>query len=211
MKKKVTKKEVKAVEIICIIDKSGSMEATKTDAIGGYNSFIKEQQKLSGETLFSSLFFNAPVEHKLYHDGVAVKDVSLLDETTYIPSGMTALYDAIGVVIDKVLERHSQMKVAPSTLLMILTDGEENSSREYTSEQAKKKLDDVQKNRNWKVIYVGMSADQFTQQAMHNISSKLGVMNYSAQVNSKSAYRAMTLSSIAHVKDNTDDSDKGGN
>lgn len=209
--KQTKKKETqKPTEIICVIDKSGSMASTKADAIGGFNSFIEEQKKLSKTTLFSAMFFNAPAEKKLFYNGMKIKDVEALDENTYVPGGMTALFDAIGTTIDLVTERHSKMKKAPRTLLMILTDGEENSSTEHSAEQIKKKLDELQNKKDWKVVYVGATADKFTHGQMNNIARNLNISGfgnyaaYTATVNVNDAYSTFTSMSTDFVKDNTD-------
>jgi hypothetical protein len=179
-KKKTAKKtkDIKAAEIICVIDRSGSMDSTKADAIGGFNAFLEKQKKLSKKTLISAMFFNAPVEKKLLYDGVKITEVEPLNEQTYVPDGMTALFDAIGTTVGLVLERHGKMKKAPRTLLMILTDGGENSSHEYTSQQIKDKLTELQDKTGWKVAYIGASADAFTQNIMQNISTTLNVKGF---------------------------------
>ena len=89
-------------EIVCIIDKSGSIEVVKEDAIGGFNSFLKEQQELPGEALFTLVLFDT--EYRRVTDGRPVK-VKPLNGKTYSPGGMTALLDAVGITLDRVTRR----------------------------------------------------------------------------------------------------------
>jgi Mg-chelatase subunit ChlD len=203
----MTKKKEQPVEIICVIDRSGSMQSTLNDAIGGFNSFIEEQTKLSKTTLFSAMFFNAPVEKKLFYDGVKISAVVPLDTRSYIPGGMTALFDAIGTTIGIVEDRHSKMKNPPRVLLMILTDGEENSSNEYTSKQIKEKIDELQNKKNWKVVYIGASADRFTQEKMAKTANNLNVP-YFAAAGLNRAYCSMQSVSSEFVKGDDKDNKK---
>jgi Mg-chelatase subunit ChlD len=111
----------------------------------------------------------------MFYDGVKIDDVKSLDESTYIPGGMTALNDAIGFVIDTVEKRHSTLKTKPNTMLVILTDGQENSSAEYTLEQIKNQIEKVKKD-GWEVLYIGASVDAFTQDQMRNYSGHIQTM-----------------------------------
>ena len=123
-------------EIVCIIDKSGSMEAVKEDAIGGFNRFLKEQQELPGESLFTLVLFDT--EYRRVTDGRPIREVNTLNRKTYSPGGMTALLDAVGITVDRVARRIE--KTPPSdkpekVIVAVLTDGLENSSVEYSAGQ----------------------------------------------------------------------------
>ena len=81
-------------EIVCIVDRSGSMHSIVDDAIGGFNAFLQEQQAAPGEATLTLALFNHG--YQLVHDNVPIQDVAALDTDTYRPSGMTALLDAVG-------------------------------------------------------------------------------------------------------------------
>ena len=153
-------------EIIFILDKSGSMWSIKQDAIGGFNSFVEEQKKLEGEAkvtlvLFSSGYIGTP-SHKVVFEGKDIHEVEPLNETTYIPSGGTALLDAIGTMIDSVGNRLSsthEYEKPENVIFAILTDGEENSSREYSRDVVFNKVSHQTAKYNWQFIYLGANQD----------------------------------------------------
>ena len=80
-------------EIVCIIDRSGSMDAIRSDAIGGFNSFITDQKAQPGQALLTLVLFDD--EYDVIHDAVTLNAVPPLNELTYIPRGSTALLDAV--------------------------------------------------------------------------------------------------------------------
>src|SRR4030067_2544599 len=76
-------------EIVCILDKSGSMASVKNDAIGGFNTFIKDQKSVAGEATLSLIMFAAG--YSIIYEGKNIKDAPDLDDKTFIPGGSTAL------------------------------------------------------------------------------------------------------------------------
>lgn len=141
-------------EIVFILDKSGSMQSIKNDAIGGFNSFVEEQMKLEGETKVSLVLFN--------HNVQASTNVLKLTEQTYQPSGMTALLDAIGTGIDELENRLSGTHAdeqPENVIFAIMTDGHENMSKEYTVEVIKNKIENLQKEKDYQFIFLGANID----------------------------------------------------
>ena len=131
-------------EIIVVVDRSASMKGVIKEAISGYNDFLKKQQECShGKCLWTLILFNT--SYVVQYDGVPVNDVPFLDENTFFPSGMTALYDAVGLAIDRVGERLARAKeedrpvdvtvvtveaLGPETVLIVsLPDGKEIAAR----------------------------------------------------------------------------------
>lgn len=149
-------------EIICIIDKSGSMNKIKNDAIGGFNAFLQEQRKLEDDTRMSVVLFDS--SYRMIQESVLLTEANELDEVNYIPGSMTALYDAIGFSIEKTLE---SIKSRPDSekpdrvLVIILTDGEENRSHEYTREAIFNMIEEQRKN-DWEFIFLGADQDSMT-------------------------------------------------
>ena len=147
-------------EIICIIDRSGSMEAIKSDAIGGFNSFIEGQRKLEGEAALTLVLFNDG--YKIVYDRKDLQTVPFLNDTTYVPGGTTAMLDAIGRTIDSVGERLSNTpeKDRPEKVIVsILTDGLENDSKEYTYEQIGARIKRQKEKYNWDFIFLAANQD----------------------------------------------------
>lgn len=151
MKKDVT-------DLVIIIDKSGSMHGLEKDVIGGFNSLIEEQKK-EGETIVTTIFFND--KKKLIHEGVDIKEVKPLDRRSYQPSGCTALLDAVGDAISLIKAKHSRLKeedLPEHTIFSIMTDGLENSSREYSYPRVKEMIK-FQEKCGWEFIFQAANID----------------------------------------------------
>lgn len=144
-------KAQKPVEIIAILDRSGSMGLLAKEAIQGFNKFLAEQKALPGEALLTLVLFNGTVETVL--KAVPLKDVADLTAATYVPDGMTALNDAIGVSISGLLER------APDkAIVVILTDGYENASQTYNQERARA-LIKTSEEKGYETVYLAANQD----------------------------------------------------
>lgn len=144
-------------EIVFILDKSGSMQSIRKDAIGGFNSFIEEQKKAEGEANVTLVLFDSEV--KVVYESVDIKEVADLNENTYVPSGLTAMHDAIGLAVDRLSKRLSEQEVQPDNVVFaIMTDGYENASKEYSHGVIKTKIENMQKN-DWQFIFLGANID----------------------------------------------------
>lgn len=153
----------KLCEIVCIVDRSGSMASIVDDAIGGLNTFFEEQKKVPGKALVTTILFDH--EYIVYHDGIKLEDVKPFDNKTYVPRGTTALLDAIGRGIATAKERIRDLpktKQPSKIIVAVLTDGFENSSREYNKDKIVKMIKDQRKEK-WEFIF--LAADE---QAMHD-------------------------------------------
>lgn len=142
-------------DIIFILDESGSMQTMGEEPVQAVNAFIKEQQKtLGGDGATFSLWkFNSTVTKLI--DDQPLQSVTTF--TDYRPNSMTALLDAIGQAISTKKNKEKYDDV----ICVILTDGQENSSREYTTATIKQMTTDMEKNHNWKFIYLGANQDSF--------------------------------------------------
>jgi len=148
-------KKADLTELVCIMDRSGSMGAIRSDAIGGFNTFLEEQKKVEGKANLTLVMFDT--KHDVIHDGVDVQEVKSLDETTYIPGGATALLDAIGKTIGDVARRHAELKKSKrpkNVLVAILTDGQENSSKEFCNPERIKILMDEKRKDKWQFVFL---------------------------------------------------------
>lgn len=159
-----------ATEIVVVLDKSGSMQTVQADTIGGYNTFIEKQKSLPGEAnltlvLFDTTYVIQPSRH--------IKDVPLLNNKTYQPSGMTALNDAIGRAIVETGNKLSNLPEheRPGKILMVvITDGEENSSKEHNTQQIKDMITHQHDVYNWEFIYLGANVNSFDEARKIGIS-----------------------------------------
>ena len=158
-------------EVICIIDRSGSMNEIKNDAIGGFNFFLNSQKEFEGETSFSLILFND--SYDFIYKGKNIKKVQMLDKKSYRPKGTTAMLDAIGTAIDKIgnkIHKTPEEKRPEKVIVAILTDGLENASKEYSYEQIASKIKLQQETYNWEFVF--LAANQNAVVAAEKISIK---------------------------------------
>lgn len=136
--------------IYFILDKSGSMSWMQDQAIAGFNKFISDQRELEGVTKVTLVQFNDKPARPLY-EAQDIKSVQPLNRMTYVPDGGTALNDAVGFLLSEHLETSSPDE---THIIAILTDGQENASKEY-------KLEDVRalfaraEAKNWEILFLG--------------------------------------------------------
>lgn len=142
---------IKPQQIVAIVDRSGSMGSIAKDAIGGYNAFITEQKKSDLPAQLTLILFDH--EYQVVYDKVDLKDVPELTTETFVPRGMTAMNDAIGRAI-------SQFEGEEDVVLAILTDGGENSSKEWTADQIKAKITALEA-KDWTVHFLAANQDAF--------------------------------------------------
>lgn len=147
-------------ELVFILDKSGSMGGLETDTIGGYNSMLAKQQAVEGECHITTVLFDN--NYELLHDRIDIKAVSPITEKEYQVGGSTALLDAIGRTIHKIgnAQKHTADDYrAEKVMFVIITDGEENSSREYSVEKIKAQIERQKTKYGWKFIFLGANID----------------------------------------------------
>ncbi len=147
-------------ELVFILDKSGSMGGLEKDTIGGYNSMLEKQKAVEGECLITTVLFDN--NYELLHDRIDIKAVSPITEKEYQVGGSTALLDAIGSTIHKIgnAQKHTAEDYsAEKVMFVIITDGEENSSREYSAEKVKTQIERQKAKYGWEFIFLGANID----------------------------------------------------
>lgn len=147
-------------ELVFILDKSGSMSGLEKDTIGGFNAMLKKQKALEGECYITTVLFDH--NYQLLHDRIDLKGVREITEKEYEVGGTTALLDAIGRTINKI--KNAQKNTAEDyraekVLFVIITDGEENSSREYSLGKIKGLIEEQKKEYGWEFIFLGANID----------------------------------------------------
>jgi len=147
-------------ELVFILDKSGSMAGLEADTIGGYNAMLKKQQKAEGEAIVTTVLFDH--EYDLLHDRINVRGISPITEKDYEVGGTTALLDAIGLSIQKIVnvqKRTREDERAEKVLFVITTDGMENASREFTADKIKKMVQFQKEKFGWEFLFLGANID----------------------------------------------------
>lgn len=154
-----------------VLDRSGSMMLVKDDTIGAFNSYVSSLAKDAPNSKLSlTIFDSQSVDTIVLNRPIA--DVEPLTGDTYQPRASTPLYDAVGKVVGLLDEAKGGNKA-----LIILTDGQENASREYTKDAVKKLLDERQEKKNWLVLYLGANQDAFAEGAKFGTQSAT-TLNY---------------------------------
>lgn len=171
-----------ATDITIILDRSGSMASIKADTIGGVNQFITDQQKIPGECCLTLVQFDSVNPQEVVLDASPIADAKLLTDATFQPRGNTPLYDAVGLGIVRCGERLSKTLESDrpnKVIFVIVTDGEENSSREYNRKRVFDLIDVQTTQFNWQFVYIGANHDALKAAAAINIPV-MNAMNYAA-------------------------------
>lgn len=148
------------IEVVFILDRSGSMSGLEKDTIGGFNSMLEKQKKEEGEVLVSTVLFDDKAE--VIHDRVSIDKVPTLTDREYYVRGCTALLDAVGGAIHHIGNVHKYVRkedVPTKTLFIITTDGFENASRNYTYEKVKSMIERQKKKYGWEFLFIGANID----------------------------------------------------
>ena len=168
-------------EIVCVIDRSGSMADIKKDAIGGFNTFLAEQKKIPLPAYLTLTLFNHGYE--IIHGGRNLQEVQPLTEQSYVPAGTTALLDAVGRTIDDVGKRLASMSEdqRPGKILfVILTDGLENASKDYKKDKIGEMIKHQQEKYGWRFEFLAANMDAFAEASALSIPTS-NAINFQAR------------------------------
>lgn len=150
--------------ITAILDRSGSMGDLVTETIGGFNKFLDDQKALPGDATMTLVLFDN--EYEVPYNARDLKEVPPLTEAVYYARGMTALYDAIGKsIIDTgaALAKLPEEQRPGTVIVLIITDGAENSSKEFRGELGRQRVQamvqEQTKKYSWQFIFMGANID----------------------------------------------------
>lgn len=147
-------------ELVFILDRSGSMSGLESDTIGGFNGLIEKQRKQEGECYVSTVLFDNVSE--VLHDRVKLSEIEPMTDKDYTVRGCTALIDAIGGAIHHIGNIHKYARpedVPEHTMFVITTDGLENASHKYSSDEVKKMVERQKEEFGWEFLFIGANID----------------------------------------------------
>ena len=148
------------IDMTMVLDRSGSMQQVRDDTIGGVNSFLAVQKNEPGQAVFTLVQFDS--EYEFVHSGIPLADVPELNGKTFVPRGSTSLLDAIGRAINETGSRLAKMPegLRPARVLFIIvTDGGENSSKEFKHAQILEMINHQRQAYSWEFIFIGANQD----------------------------------------------------
>jgi Mg-chelatase subunit ChlD len=193
-------------DITMVVDRSGSMESIKADAEGGVNTFVNEQKNALGAALLTLVQFDN--EYEFVHSGVPIQRVSRFK---LVPRGSTALLDAVGRAINETGARLAAMEESQRpglVVFVIVTDGQENSSREFNRDQIRKMIEHQQTVYSWHITFLAANQDAFAEGTSLGIAAA-GIANYSADkiggahmATSRKVSRMRVSASVGETVDN---------
>jgi uncharacterized protein YegL len=175
------------------------MESLTNDTIGGYNSFIKTQQELEDPCFLTTYHFNDIVG--VTHFRVPIKEAQAITKDDYRAIGGTALNDAIGTAISEVSSRIDSLpeeERPENVVFLIITDGEENSSKLFTKTGIKDMITERQDKNKWNFIYIGANVDQFAETETRGIKSvgsakgSMAIKYASSHIGSEKLYSSLS-------------------
>ena len=167
-------------ELVFILDRSGSMSGLESDTVGGFNSMIEKQKKEDGECYVSTVLFDNVSE--VLHDRVRLSEIRPMTDREYTVRGCTALLDAIGSAIHHIGNIHKYARpedVPEHTMFIITTDGLENASHRYDSEQVKRMIERQKEKYGWEFLFIGANIDAVETARSYGINEDRAV-NYNA-------------------------------
>lgn len=149
-------KKQKTVQIVCILDRSGSMTGSEHHVIENFNTFLDEQKALPGKAKLTLITFNSNIE--TVYNRVKLKDTQHITPKEYTVGGMTALNDVIGRTIE-------DFKDKKNVILYVHTDGFDTASVEYSATKVKA-LVEQQTKAGWDVNFIGAGLDALAGQGL---------------------------------------------
>lgn len=163
-------------ELVFIMDRSGSMTGLESDTIGGFNSLIKKQRRQEGEAIVTTVLFDD--RYEILHDRFDLKAVKEMTENEYYTRGSTALLDAMGSTIQKTVNAQKHLledERAEKVIFVIITDGYENSSCEYTYSKVRNMVEREQNRNRWEFMFLGANMDAISEGARIGIRADRAV------------------------------------
>ena len=196
------KKNNNITELVFILDRSGSMSGLESDTVGGFNTMIEKQKKQNAPCYVSTVLFNNTSE--VLYDRVKLGEVQKMTEENFFVGGSTALMDAIGGAIHHIGNIHKYIRpedVPANTMFVIMTDGMENASRNYSSDRVKQMIERQKKRYGWEFLFIGANIDAVETAARYGIDADRAV-NYNADAEGTRVVYESVANAVCNVRAN---------
>lgn len=196
------KKNNNITELVFILDRSGSMSGLESDTVGGFNTMIEKQKKQNAPCYVSTVLFNHTSE--VLYDRVKLGEVRKMTEEDFFVGGSTALMDAIGGAIHHIGNIHKYIRpedVPANTMFVIMTDGMENASRRYSSEQVKQMIERQKKRYGWEFLFIGANIDAVETAARYGIDADRAVNYHADKEGTRVVYQSVA-NAVCSLREN---------
>ena len=198
--KRKTAEKPNKTDLVLILDRSGSMHGLECDTIGGYNSMLDKQRDGEGTVRVTTVLFDT--DYEMLHNRQDIRTVEPMTDRQYQVRGCTALLDAIGRSIDRMVraQRHSRPEDrADKVLFVIITDGMENSSRDYTMQQIRRMIEREKNKFGWEFLFLGANIDAIATASQFGIDADRAV-NYHADSRGTALNYEAVSRAITHIR-----------
>jgi len=182
--------------IAAVLDRSGSMEVVIDETRSAYNQWLAETKKASQgqDVLFSCKIFDDRIDY--LHEGVQIRSARRLSKQDYFARGMTALNDAFG---GEILRLKDLVGKKDRALILVMTDGLENASREITSIRLSDLIQKAEERPNWTIQYIGANQDAFAVGRAMGMRSSARITRHQNAEGTQSAFAAVTNSTSGYL------------
>lgn len=187
-------------DLVLIIDRSGSMSSIKSDAEGSINSLLEEYKKIPQDVRVTLVDFDVEIRFLSF-----VEPAEMVKKYVLSPRGMTALYDAIGTTINTIGKEYAgtdESSRPGKVVVVIATDGEENSSREFAQEQIKTMVEHQNLKYNWQFMYIGANQDAYAAAAKMGVQKDMASCYYANTQGVRSIYSGIAQKIVRYSQTN---------
>jgi len=185
-------------ELFAILDMSGSMSSLRDDAIGGFNRFLADQKAAPGEARITTVLFDSEtlMRYQRLYEAIPVSEAPELTEREYAPSGGTPLLDAVGRTLTEQSARVLKENWAEKAVCLIITDGAENMSREYSSNVVRQLVKSLE-DRGWSFVYLAANVDGFAAAGQLGVKQQSVAMYAATSAGTADAYAAASSATLS--------------
>lgn len=180
-------------ELVFLLDRSGSMAGLESDTIGGFNAMIEKQKKQDEKCFVSTVLFDGVSE--VLHDRIELHKTEPMTDKEYTVRGCTALLDALGSAIRHIGNIHKYARkedVPEHTMFVITTDGMENASKYYSSDDVKAMIERQKEKYGWEFLFIGANIDAVETAARYGIDKNRAVNYNPDKLGTQIVYEAMS-------------------